>query len=213
MLHLPLPDGRVLAVPWYGPTPPLARTTQEPSSPEQTQNQASTQSTLLDVSSDLEGVSSGFSLTQAVQHLRGLELLTAPLHPAEEIAYRALLSGEATYSVLRDWIRNVPTSSLSTRSNRVATESEPSEVKSFVAGAFVFGGVTGIHANTRQFPWSTRLLTCLVRTQVPGATFSSVTVNLNCHTRVHRDSNNHSFVPKLYHSALMFSSWRTLAGA
>ena len=195
MLHLSLPDGRVLAVPWYGPTPPLARTTQESSSPEQTQNQASTQSTLLDTSSDPEGVFSGFFLTQAVQRLRGLELLPAPLHPAEEIAYRALLSGEATHSVLRDWIRSVPTSSLSTRSNRVATESEPNEVKSFVSGAFVFGGVTGIHANTRQFPWSTRLLTCLVHTQVSGVTFSSVTVNLNCHTRVHRDSNNHSFVP------------------
>ena len=132
MLHLSLPDGRVLAVPWYGPTPPLARTTQESNSPEQTQNQASTQSTLLDTSSDPEGVFSGFFLTQAVQRLRGLELLPAPLHPAEEIAYRALLSGEATHSVLRDWIRSVPTSSLSTRSNRVATESEPNEVKFFL---------------------------------------------------------------------------------
>ena len=60
MLHLSLPDGRVLAVPWYGPIPPLARTTQESNSPEQTQNQASTQSTLLDTSSDPEGVFSGF---------------------------------------------------------------------------------------------------------------------------------------------------------
>ena len=136
-----------------------------------------------------------FSLRQSIQELEGLEQLATPQHPAEEAAYRALLSGEATYEILREWLLCIPSSSLSLRNNRVAPELESCEVKSFISGAFVFGGVTGLHANSNHFPWSTRLFTCLVRTQVFQASFSSVSVSMNCHTRIHRDSNNHSFVP------------------
>ena len=135
-----------------------------------------------------------FSLRQSIQHLEGLEQLATPQHPAEEVAYRALLSGEATYELLHEWLTCVPNSSLSLRNNRIAPEHESSAVKSFISGAFVFGGVTGLHANSNQFPWSTRLLTCLVRAQVPQVSFSSFSESMNCHTRVHRD-NNHSFVP------------------
>ena len=115
----------------------------------------------MDISSDQDAPAPTFSLTQSVQELEGLEQLATPQHPDEEVAYRALLSGEATYELLREWPLCIPSSSLSLRNNRVAPEHESCEVKSFISGAFVFGGVTGLHANSNQFPWSTRLLTCL----------------------------------------------------
>ena len=190
-----MPDGRVLAIPWYAPVGPLTAVTEAHGLREGSQRSTSTQPIVMGVSSDQEVLPHVFSLRQSIQELDGLDHLAAPQHPAEEVAYRALLGGETTQEMLREWIRCVPTSSLSVRNNRTAPETESSEVKSFISGAFVFGGVTGLHANTNQFPWSTRLPTSLVRAQIPQVCFSSVTASLNCHTRIHRDSNNHSFVP------------------
>ena len=47
----------------------------------------------------------------------------------------------------------------------------------------------------RTFPWFTRLLACIARTQVPGIQFSTVSINRNCVARIHRDSHNQAFIP------------------
>ena len=37
----------------------------------------------------------------------------------------------------------------------------------FTSGAYIHGPHAGLHSTMRQFPWLTRLLVCIVRTQVP----------------------------------------------
>ena len=47
----------------------------------------------------------------------------------------------------------------------------------------------------RVYPWFTRLLVCIARTQVSGIQFSTVSINRNCVARIHRDSHNHALIP------------------
>ena len=51
MLHSRTPDGRALAVPWYGPVAPLAAMSEDLASLENSQRSESTQPTIMDISS------------------------------------------------------------------------------------------------------------------------------------------------------------------
>ena len=56
------------------------------------------------------------------------------------------------YETFEAWLPHISGPSLSNRSNRVEAELPPNSVKSFITGAFVFGGVTGSHSNFEQYP-------------------------------------------------------------
>ena len=62
--------------------------------------------------------------------------------------------------------------------------------RSFAAGAYVHGGLFGLHSNTRRFPKSCSVFAEHLRSMAPEDNFTSFVVSDNCCAEVHRDSNN-----------------------
>ena len=62
--------------------------------------------------------------------------------------------------------------------------------RSFAAGAYVHGGLFGLHSNTRRFPKSCSGFAEHLRSMAPEDNFTSFVVSDNCCAEVHRDSNN-----------------------
>ena len=62
--------------------------------------------------------------------------------------------------------------------------------RSFAAGAYVHGGLFGLHNNTRLFPKSCSVFAEHLRSMAPNDNFTSFVVSDNCCAEVHRDSNN-----------------------
>ena len=76
---------------------------------------------------------------------------------------------------------------------------------SFTVGAFTHGGVSGIRVGTRTNPWCTLLLVAIVRSNVPGGAFSSITLMRNIKSSLHSDSRNDSACPNIL---LPCSKWQ-----
>ena len=62
--------------------------------------------------------------------------------------------------------------------------------RSFAAGAYVHGGLFGLHNNTRRFPKACSVFAEHLRSMAPKDNFTSFVVSDNCCAEVHRDSNN-----------------------
>ena len=97
---------------------------------------------------------------------------------------------------------NLPAPDLSTRPIFNTQDRRP---RTFIAGACVHGGTAAIMSNFQMYPWVTRLVCSIARQQAPDFWFSSIAVNLNCQSSVHRDSNNHSILPSAVIPASMFT--------
>ena len=62
--------------------------------------------------------------------------------------------------------------------------------KSWSSGAYAKGGCVGLRRNARDFPCVTRLLVAYLRTRLPSARFSCVSVFSDLKQGMHRDSRN-----------------------
>ena len=97
---------------------------------------------------------------------------------------------------------NLPAPDLSTRPIFNTQDRRP---RTFIAGACVHGGTAAIMSNFQMYPWVTRLGCSIAQQQAPDFWFSSMAVNLNCQSSVHRDSNSHSILPSAVIPASMFT--------
>ena len=114
-----------------------------------------------------------------------------PQQPADEPAYRCLVAESVSYKDVHDIVQALESSDLSGRS---VLGADGLLSRAFTTGAFVRAGVAGLHVAARTYPWLTCVLTCVVRLQFPGLTFSSVSLISNCQTSLHRDSHNHGSI-------------------
>ena len=62
--------------------------------------------------------------------------------------------------------------------------------RAFSAGLYIHGGVCGLRAGTRQFPWVCRLICLFARRLAPDFCFTSFSLVRDCQAGLHRDSHN-----------------------
>ena len=77
--------------------------------------------------------------------------------------------------------------------------------RSFSAGTFAIGGLFGIQNTTISHPWTTVLLTSILRGADPLHRFSSLTLQRNVMVHMHQDNNNEPGFPNLI---VPCSRWR-----
>ena len=99
-------------------------------------------------------------------------------------------------------VSHLPTSDLS---DRPIFNTQIQRHRAFITGACVHGGRAAIMSNFNTYPWVTRLLRSIGRQQAPTSWYSSIAINLNCQSAMHRDSNNHSFLPSAVIPASLFT--------
>ena len=161
-------------------------------------------STVLDVS--CEYPESVFDLRSGRLQVLDFAEISQPAGRAESIAYSSLLQAFIAYDDLMGVVCNLP-APVSTRPIFNTQDRRP---RTFITGACVRGGTAAIMSNFQMYPWVTRLVCSIARQQAPDFWFSSIAVNLNCQSAVHRDSNNHSILPSAVIPASMFTggqSW------
>ena len=62
--------------------------------------------------------------------------------------------------------------------------------RAFSAGLYIHGGVCGLRAGTRQFPWVCRLVCLFARRLAPDFCFTSFSLVRDCQAGLHKDSHN-----------------------
>ena len=148
-------------------------------------------------SSDLEYPEPGFDLRLGRVHVADWERFSPPVGIAESIACRATCQGLVIYDDLLSLVSNLPGSDLSSRPIFNTQDQQP---HTFITGALVHGGTATTLSNS-----SIRLCCSIARQQAPTFWFTSLAVNLNCQSSVHRDSNNHSVLPSAIIPASIFT--------
>ena len=108
-----------------------------------------------------------------------------------------LLQTHAPLSNLKRFLREVPWHLVqqqhSSSSRPLKEENATSTVKPsayVIVGAFTYGGVVGITRTTRRLPWTTRVLTKVLRLTSPGIRTTSICVSCNVQSPPHRDRWN-----------------------
>ena len=118
------------------------------------------------------------------------------------LAYQSLVQGYISYDELMQLVSHLPTSDLS---DRPIFNTQIQRHRAFITGACVHSGTAAIMSNFNTYPWVTRLLCSIGRQQAPTLWYSSIAINLNCQSAMHRDSNNHSFLPSAVIPASLFT--------
>ena len=121
---------------------------------------------------------------------------------AENLAYQSLVQGYISYDELMQLVSHLPTSDLSVRP---IFNTQIQRHRAFITGACVHSGTAAIMSNFNTYPWVSRLLCSIGRQQAPTLWYSSIAINLNCQSAMHRDSNNHSFLPSAVIPASLFT--------
>ena len=158
--------------------------------------------TVLDISSDLETSEPIFDLRRGRACVSDLQLLSPPNGSAESLAYQSLVQGYISYDELMQLVGHLPSSDLS---DRPIFNTQIQRHRAFITGACVHGGRAAIMSNFNTYPWVTRLLRSIGRQQAPTSWYSSIAINLNCQSAMHRDSNNHSVLPSAVIPASLFT--------
>ena len=134
--------------------------------------------------------------------LRSLEtqLLPEPSHVSDQLAKRLYEDGcfqpkdLATLAVAVSRLEQDSTRMVCSGSD--ASTSESTRKCNFLAGAFSYGGMTGMKANTRDHPWVTRYLTRYLSNHTKSL-FAGVGLILNVDHVLHRDVHNQKGVPNV----------------
>ena len=195
-MQLRLSNGLVLVLPWYPNAAPLPALDNAAATP--SRRSISSHNTIQDISSDVEvDAQPSFNVVAIRDQLQLQQPLPEPANPTDQLAQQILLQDHITFDHIDSVMDTLPAHALSDRAifQPLSSSSSATTSTSLVSGAFVHGPHAGLHSAMRTFPWFTRLLVCIARTQVPGIQFSTVSINRNCVARIHRDSHNHAFIP------------------
>ena len=134
--------------------------------------------------------------------VRNLEpqLLCEPLHESDRLAKRLYEDGcfqpkdLATLAVVVSKLEQ--DSARMVRSHSNASSGVSLRRCNFLAGAFSYGGMTGMKASTRDHPWVTRYLTKYLSNHTDGM-FAGVGLILNTDHQLHRDVHNQKGVENI----------------
>ena len=129
--------------------------------------------------------------------------LPSPSHEADRLAQSILAMGTASFVVIAKLLDLLP-SATNAKRRRNKCEQLPGQ-RSFSAGAFAIGGLFGIQNTTISHPWTTVLLTSILRGADPLHRFSSLTLQRNVMVHMHQDNNNEPGFPNLI---VPCSRWR-----
>ena len=109
-----------------------------------------------------------------------------PVGEAENIAYVSLGLKFISYATIAHLCNNLPNDGR----KRMCHKKPRLEGMSFTSGAYSLGGLVGVRGNSRKYPWTSLLLTTIVRSVCPTAHFSSTVLIRNIKADMHVDKNN-----------------------
>ena len=128
--------------------------------------------------------------------------LDSPQHPLELLAFRLLRRGSLGLEQFEELngaiLKYLPQLKPAGKRKCVEFGAGPTQkAYSLTWGAFVQGGLAGMTANTRSFPWVARLLVAIVKGQKQDHIFSSISLHYNMYATPHLDRQNHPAIPNL----------------
>ena len=129
--------------------------------------QSQEESSILDISSDLEYPEPVFDFRLGRTYVIDWERLSSPVGRAEGIAYRAACQGSVTYDDLMHLVCSLPSFDLP---SRPIFNIQDQQSHAFLTGACVHGGTAVTLSNLNIYPWTTCLFCSIARQQAP--TFS-----------------------------------------
>ena len=110
---------------------------------------------------------------------------------------KLLLQTQAPLSNLKSFLKEIPwhlvqqQHSSSSRPLEEGDMHNPVKPSAYViVGAFTYGGVVGVTRTTRKLPWTTRVMTKVLRLTSPGTRITSICVSCNVQSPPHRDRWN-----------------------
>ena len=133
---------------------------------------------------------------QQIYLIRGVCVQDLPV-PSESrieaLSFGLIACGQATWMQLQRLLEQLPSDkNLRWKQDPQERQGSEMEPKRFTVGAWMRGPMTGVNIHARQFPWTARMLSGIVRTWDSELAFSTVTASVNVCSRPHRDSYNHS---------------------
>ena len=113
-----------------------------------------------------------------------------PDQAAESMAYAYLRLGRVTNNLLAELFSLLPAKAQSRNTRE-------SQGCSFTVGAYVYGGVCGLHRNTNAYPWTCMLLSAVLKSVDETARFTTLVMAKDTINDVHVDPNNSPDVPNV----------------
>ena len=129
--------------------------------------------------------------------------LSSPLNEADHLAHGILHAGVARFHDIVQLLDLLPSATHAKRRKHKCEQLQGQ--RSFSAGAFAIGGLFGVQNSTSSYPWTTMLLTSILRGADPYHKFSSLTLQRNVLVHLHQDNNNE---PGFCNLIVPCSRWR-----
>ena len=133
---------------------------------------------------------------QNIYLIRGVCVQNLPVPSesrVEALSFGLIACGQATWMQLQRLLEQLPSDkNLRWAQDPQDRQGSAMEPKRFTVGAWMRGPMTGVSVHARQFPWTTRMLSGVVRTWDPELASSTITASVNVCSKPHRDSYNHS---------------------
>ena len=128
---------------------------------------------------------------------------SSPLNEADHLAYGILHAGVARFADIAKLLDLLPSATHAKRRKHKCEQLQGQ--RSFSAGAFAIGGLFGVQNSMSSHPWTTMLLTSILRGADPNHRFSSLTLQRNVLVHLHQDNNNE---PGFSNLIVPCSRWR-----